>query len=267
MSMNLLDINLLQISARFFIFTVLLLSFSLLLRHGNVLSLAHAGFFILGYSALLLSFKFNLPFLIAILIPALFSFVLSYVLAASSLKLESYFPMAAFAFSELARGTVIKEIKESKHCLNIRIFEPSSFIVIFLFSFVVFYSINSVFSSRTGKLLKALEEESAQQAGILATIGENPEKLKTMLFLASSSLATLSGSLYAYYIGFSYEHFLLSLLLISSAVLGGSRKLSIALAGLFLFLGYEALAKVAGGNLILAGLIWIVLIFFITKNR
>jgi len=248
----------LKFLAEFFIFTIPLLGFNTMLGYGRTLSLSHVGFFILGYSALLISFELNIPFFAALLIPALLSLVFSYVLATSSLKFGSYFVIAAFAFMELARKIVAEEIKASKHCLNIRIFEPAFLIPIFVFSFAAFYAANYGLSSRFASIFKALKEDSTA----LVAFGENPEKLKTLLFVISSFFAAISGSLYAYYIGFNFEHLQLSLVFISSAILGSGGNLKAMLAGFVLLLIYGAFPPLAA-----AALIWAVLMIFIIKSR
>jgi|GEM_PF-6514925 len=197
-----------ELLAEFFIFMAAFLAFAVFVHYGNVLSLAHAGFFILGYGAFFISFRFGIPLLIAVFLTALLSLALAYVLAISSLKFQLYFPMITFAFAEL-----IRRISMEKTGLKL-VFDKKvaavDLILIFIFSLLTYLALSTVLKSRHGKILKALKEDRIA----LAASGENPERLKALLFIASVSFASVSGSLHAYYFGFNYEHSHILLLLL-----------------------------------------------------
>mgnify|MGYP002635297842 CR=1 FL=1 len=206
---------------------------NLLIGYTGQISLGHAGFFALGaYASTILTGRYGLPPMMALLAGALGVGSLSFIVARPILKLQGHY----LAMGTLGLGIIISIVLNQEADLTggpdgtsvtgFRVFnwEPTTefhwyWIVAGFLLLCVWLSLNLI-NSPVGRALRAVHgsEIAARTMGIDTT------RYKVLVFVVSAVLACIAGSLYAHYNGYitpSKANFFHSIELVTMVVLGG----------------------------------------------
>lgn len=201
--------------------TSLALSLNFLILTGHV-SLAHGAFLGIGaYTSTLLVMRLNGSFWVALPMAALMAAIISFLLGLLTLKMKGiYFALATFAFNEILRmiftgwvglfggPTGIPGIPPPNPIIipglaALRFDTKSNyFYIVSIFLLITSFVIIRLHRSRTGVILKAISQ------GELLTecLGINTMKFKIFAFVVSSTIAGVTGSIYAHYMHFVCPH-------------------------------------------------------------
>ncbi len=206
---------------------------NLLIGYTGQISLGHAGFFALGaYSSAILTDRYGLPPMAAMLTGALGVGLLSFIIARPILKLKGHY----LAMGTLGMGVIISIVLNqeadftggpdgmSVAALTIFGWEPVTefqwyWIAVGFLALCVWLSLNLI-NSPVGRALRAVHgsEIAARTMGIDTT------HYKVLVFVVSAVMACLAGSLFAHYNGYitpSKADFFYSIELVTMVVLGG----------------------------------------------
>jgi branched-chain amino acid transport system permease protein len=261
------------------IYSLTAIGLSLLIGFAGQISLGHAAFMAIGaYSSALISNKLGYHPVLGILLSILLNIIIGYIISKPILKLKGhYLAMATLGvgiiFHILFReanylgageGISIPDLKIFGHNFNEYSHkEMSYYYLVWTINFIIIILTLNFINSKVGRALKALHinELAAQSLGI------NCAKYKTFVFMFSSVLAGISGSLLAHYNSYilpSNFDFYTSIKIVSMVILGGVTSVWGAVLGCFLlmilpeFLGEFDEVE----HLIYGGVIVSVMIFF-----
>jgi branched-chain amino acid transport system permease protein len=240
-------------------YTILALSYNLVLGHTGLFSLAHAAFFAIGaYTSALLSVDWSMQFLPAILAAGLSSMVVAYAIIIVALKTTYHsFGLITLAFAsiisliyknwvEITRGPMgIPGVPRPYFELfSLRIDFSTDIHCYYLMLVVAVLSLwllHRVARSRVGRALAAIRENP-----ILAeSVGINSKKYMTLAFILGAFFAGISGSLYVHFVQYiNPDSFAMSLTVTALAMtiiggLGGFR--GVLLTSFILYLVPELL--------------------------
>jgi len=233
------------------IYAVVSANWNLLFGFAGVWSLAQLAMFAIGaYSSALLS-KAGVNPWIAMLVGVILSAIAALILSMVALRLKAtYFALVTLGFQEIVRGLVvviypgiifdIPHLEIWGFSFNMLGGVGYYYAFLFLFLFTLFLH-KKITSSYIGYATIALRESEMRAI----SIGINPVKVRTMLFLMSVILTSLLGSIYAHY----------------------TNSVSQSILGLDLFLTYLTILALGGiGTFygpVLASFIWVFLDFFL----
>lgn len=212
---------------------VVCVGLNLLIGYGGQISLGHAGFFALGaYGSAILTGKYGMPPLGAMLASAAGVGVLAFALGRPILKLKGHY----LAMATLGIGIIIHIVLKTESALTggpdgigVDAFSVAGFSVAgdrvwywlaaFLLVLAVWLSLNLV-DSPVGRALRAVHgsEVGAQVVGVDTT------HYKVLVFVVSAVFASLVGSLFAHKNAFitpDIGSFFRSIELVTMVVLGG----------------------------------------------
>lgn len=227
------DIYLVHIANMVGIGCILALSLNLLFGFTGQMSFAHAGFYGLGaYTSAILVTKYGFNFFVSIIPSILAAGFIALLVGHPTLKLRGHY----LAIFTLALGIGLYQFFQKSKITGgaVGIFNiprPTVFglslmdnryyyYLIFLFVGVVYFILNNLMKSSTGRAFLSLRENetSAQMLGISAS------NYKLLSFVLSAMLAGLAGTLYAPINGFiGPENFALdmSITILAMVVIGG----------------------------------------------
>ncbi len=191
------------------IYTILAISFQISLGFSGFLNLGHIAFFGIGsyvYAVLALNdFSFGVSLLTAVAFAGGVGFLLSIIL--QKLKGE-YFALVTLVFSFVVSTVFLSWKEVTNGPLGLPgiprpdifglVLESNISFFIFVLVFVIlsYIFVHKIYHSSFGKTLEAIRDDELA-AKIL---GKNTQKLKTISFVISTSLAGLAGVLFASYI-------------------------------------------------------------------
>jgi branched-chain amino acid transport system permease protein len=222
---------------------IVCIGLNLLIGYAGQISLGHAGFFGLGaYVAAILTSNYAVPPLAAMLLAALLVGILAFAVARPIMRLKGHY----LAMGTLGLGIIIAIVLNQEveltggpdgmpvDSFSLLGWQPYGdrvwyWIVGVLLLVTVWLALNLI-DSPVGRALRALHgsEVAAASAGI------NVVRFKVQIFVTSAILASLAGSVFAFYIGFitpGEANFLHSLELVAMVVLGGLASIYGALVG------------------------------------
>ena len=234
------------------IYAIVALGLNLLFGYAGQFSLGHAGFFAIGaYTSAVLTSRFGVPFIVALLAAGILTAVVGFLLGFPALRLSGpYLAVATLGFGLSIPQLILWQGAWTGGGMGIHNL-PLATIPIGLNDALVFrrdqdyYYLalgvlvvltiiaRNIVNSDTGRAFIAIRDsEIAARA-----LGVNLVRYKTMAFALSAFYAGIGGSLYAHLIhGISPEDFtvLLSIDFVTMIVLGGLGTVSGALLGAFL---------------------------------
>jgi branched-chain amino acid transport system permease protein len=193
------------------IFFVILMGLDLFIGYSGQLSLGHNGFFALGaYASAILTVKMGFSSWLAMVIGMVASLVIGLILAAPFIRLKGfYLALVTMAFGLIIHGMTLAlpEITNGaagmsgvpKLRLGSISLNTDFRYCLFLWALVIpiFWLCLNLMNSRVGRIFRAIrDDELAGQA-----TGIDTTKYKTIVFLLSGALASISGSLYTHYYG------------------------------------------------------------------
>lgn len=194
------------------IYTIVVIGLCLLMGYAGQVSLGHAAFYGLGaYGSGLLTAYWGFPTLPAMLIAALATALVAYVIGITTLRLKQHY----LALATLGAGVIIyiffnEQVNitggpsgfSSIPYFSIGSFqfdtEESYYFLVWAFVLLAVIFARNIVNSRIGRALRALHASE-----IAATCMSIPAfKYKVQVFVVSSIYASIAGSLYAHYITF-----------------------------------------------------------------
>jgi len=255
---------------------LIVLGLNLLMGYAGQISLGQAAFYGLGaYSSAILTTRYLLPPLLALILAALITGSTALIIGVPSLKLRGHY----LAMATLGFGIIVYIIFNELDWIT---GGPSGFLGIpalklgnitfhsqiqyyFLIwgvvSLVILFSRNLVYS-RVGRALRALNFSELAAQGV----GVNTSRHKLEIFIWSAICASLAGSLYAHYMSFispSSFGFHFSIELVTMVVVGGLASIWSSLGGaVILTLLPEILRILKDYDIIVYGLILMVVMIF-----
>ncbi len=262
------------------IHSILTVGLNLLMGYAGQISLGHAAFFGIGaYGSGILTATHGWPPLAALLVAALLTALIAFVIGIPSLKLTGYYlAMATLGFGIIvyimfremgqftggASGLVgIPPLKIAGWTLDSG--SEYFYLVWGLLCLVILLSLNIV-DSQVGRAFKAIHDSEIAAL----SLGIDTSRLKLKVFVLSAVYASIAGSIYAHYISFispSSFGFMFSIKLVTMVVIGGMASIWGALFGAAtITILPEILHVFSEYDVIVFGLILIVVMIFMPQG-
>jgi branched-chain amino acid transport system permease protein len=270
------------------IYIILTLGLNLLVGYSNLLSISHAAFYGIGaYLSVLALITFKLTLIPAIAFAAAGTAVLAYFIGKVSIRLKGdYFVLVTLGFQmivfailynwvNLTRGPYgIPGIPTPKLLGLVKINGISGFLalscVLVAIIIILYYRI---IHSPFGRILKGIRDD---EIGVLS-LGRNVTSFKIRAFVIGSSMAAVSGFLFASYVSYiDPTSFTLdeSIFIVSAVLIGGAGTIRGSIAGaIFVVVLPEALrflgmpdSIAANMRQIIYGLLLVTLMMFRPKG-
>lgn len=263
------------------IYAMVTLSLVMLVGYAGQISLGHAAFFGIGaYSAGILTTRFGVNPWIALLIGAALSTLIAYLIGLPSLKLKGhYLAMATLAFGIMIdiffieQGNLTGGPSGLTDIPGLSIFhfrfdsDLKYYFLVYFALMLEFIFLNNIVKSRVGRALKAIRdnEDAANATGIAVY------KYKLKIFEVSALLASVAGSLYAYYVNFidpSSFGFFPSVKFLVMVIVGGVSSLwgTVLGTGLITLLDFEWLSGIGDYSTFIYGVILLLLLMFLPNG-
>jgi branched-chain amino acid transport system permease protein len=179
----------------------IILASSLNLASGYLgqLTLGHAGFMSIGaYTSAILTTTYGMPFIVALIVGALFAAVVGLLIGIPTLRLRGdYLCIITLAFNEIIRIVMLNLniTKGAKGLMGIPSY--TTFTVAFLVMAITLFIIYSIVKSRHGRAIISIkEDETASELTGIPT-----SYYKILAFAVSAFFAGAAGALYAHYMG------------------------------------------------------------------
>lgn len=247
---------------------ILAVSLNLITGFTGQLSLGHSGFMAIGaYTSAYLSTTTNIPFIVSIIIGALFATVIGFIVGLPTLKLKGdYFAIATLGICEIIRVLItnIDALGGARGLSGIPR-ETNFTLVYFTMVLTIMVIANIIHSSKGRSMIAIRENEIAAEA-----MGVNTTKYKIMAFLVSVFFAGIAGGLFAHHNGFIQPtafNFLKSIEILTFVVLGGMGSISGSIiAAIVLTILPEALRSFADLRMIFYSLALIIVMIFRPKG-
>ncbi|HPP88670.1 MAG TPA: branched-chain amino acid ABC transporter permease [bacterium] len=260
-------------------FTLTALGLNLLIGFAGQISLGHAGFMTIGaYSSVYICNKLGYSALYGFALSILLNFIIGFLISKPILKLKGHY----LAMATLGIGLIIQIISrefmyfgggEGISLPDLKIFdfnfndfkhkEFAYYYLVWLLNFCVLKLSLNFINSKAGRALKALHinELAAQSLGI------NVTAYKTFIFVFSTILAGISGSIAAHYNSYILPTTFdlhTSIKLVTMVILGGTLNIWGTLFGVFILMIIpELLGKFDEYEGIVLGAVLIVILLFL----
>jgi len=252
---------------------------NLLMGYAGQISLAHGAFAGLGgYISAILVGNFGLPPLVAITSALVFMAIFAYLISKPILKLSGHY----LAMATLGIGIIINIILNSEEeltggadgmsveSLSLFGFTFSEswqwYLLAALLLLFTLWLIENLIDSPLGRILRSIHDSEKASS----SVGVDVSHYKTVVFVISVVIATLAGSLYAFFSGFispqeaSFNH---SIELVVMVVLGGMGRLYGAVIGAFILTALpQILTSFEEYQTLIYGTIIILVMIFMPKG-
>ncbi len=252
----------------------------ILFGYSGQISLGHAGFYCIGaYSSAILSKSLGLPVVLTVIFGAMLATIIAILIALPAARLIHHFlALITIAFGELIYLFVAHADKLTGGFSGIN-FIPKPAVGGFVFDtnlsyyyFVLFFTLilllvkARIVSSRTGRALIAVRENTHSSDGI----GINVKKYKVLAFALSAFYAGIAGALYGHLIGFiSPESFQFSqsIVFLTMLLFGGMGNFwGPVIGAVTLTMVAESLQKLGSYQMLIYGIFLLVIIVFIPSG-
>ncbi|MDP7355469.1 MAG: branched-chain amino acid ABC transporter permease [Desulfobacterales bacterium] len=263
------------------IYSLITIGLSLLMGYAGQISLGQAAFYGIGaYVSAILTVTYGLNPWFCMVIGMIVAAIVAVLVGVPSLKLKGhYLAMATLAFGIIVFIIFNEEVEwtggpdgmSGIPGLSLFGFAFDSvekyYYLVWFFVFSVFVFTINVIQSRTGRALRAIHSSEAASSAM----GINVSRFKVVVFVYSAILASLAGSLYAYYLNFinpSTFDLFFSIKLLIMIALGGMHDIWGAIIGAFLitFLSFEWLHFFEEFEVIVYGVILLLVIIFLPQG-
>jgi branched-chain amino acid transport system permease protein len=241
------------------IYSMVTMSLNLLAGYTGLLSVAHAAFYGIGaYSAALLAMKVGLPFWMNIPAGILVAGTIAFLVAIPSLRThDDYFVITTFAFQIIIFSIMNNWISftggplglpgiPQPEILGITLSSRKSFLLlVIIFGVLAYFFLNRLVKSPFGRVLKAIREDEI----FTMSLGKNVTKYKVTVFVVGASVASVGGSLYAYYIRFidpTSFTVMESIFMLSIVIIGGAGNLKGSIIGSMILLFIPEMVRFIG---------------------
>ena len=240
------------------IYAILATSFNLLIGFAGLFAFGHAGFYALGaYATALTAIRLHLPFPLPLIVSVVVTGVVGLAVALPSLRIAGiYLVITTLALQVITIDVIINWTSLTGGPTGISdvppivlfgetLSGPARFLPLAAVSALVCFLIaRHVGGSPFGRALRAMRENESAAA----SVGKNIFYLKVSAFGMAAALASVAGSLFAYYLSYvGADSFQVSetVLILSMVVVGGTGNLvGSVLGAAFLVVLPEALAFV-----------------------
>jgi len=217
------------------IYIILSSSLNLIAGYTGLISIAHASFYAIGaYVVALMALKLDTPFILNVPCAILLAASLGFIIGAPSLRIrDDYFVIVTFGFqiltftvlknwNSLTRGALGLPGIPQPVVFGLKISSLISFLILTIFLCIItLLIIYRVTHSPYGRILKAIREDEV----FAQAIGKDVSSHKIIVFILGAGLASIAGSLHAYYISFidpSSFTVMESIFIISIVIIGGA---------------------------------------------
>ena len=260
--------------------TLIVIGINLLIGFAGQISLGHAAFYGIGaYSSAILTTMYNVNPWFAMVLAAIITGIVAYLIGKPSLKLKGhYLVMATLGFNIIITVILVQweEVTGGPSgvpgipYLQIGSFSFDSdkkiFFLIWLFVIISLILAFNLVNSRVGRALRAVHGSEIAAS----SLGINLSEFKVKVFVLSAIFASIAGSLYAHYVTFiSPKTFdiMFSIKLIIMSIFGGISTIWGALIGsaTLTILG-EILTYVKDYSAIALGIILVVTLMFFPEG-
>jgi branched-chain amino acid transport system permease protein len=270
----------LQVAVMVGIFALLALSLNVLSGYAGMISLGHAGFFLIGsYTSAILSTRFGLPFPVSLIAATAVTAVSGLLLAIPAMKLSGHF----LAVITIAFGLILHLLSVNLESIThgvsgiSNIARPSlggwtlksdlsyCFLVLAVLG-IVCALVAAYTRSGYGRALSALRDDEVA-AGCM---GVNVNMAKFHAFVISAGIAGLAGCLYAHYVRYiNPESFTLDIsirILIMMVVGGIGSILGSVVGALVVYVLPEALRFLNDYYYLVFGVVIVLLMLFLPRG-
>lgn len=244
----------------------IILSTSLNLINGftGQFSIGHAGFMAVGaYLSAVMTVKFQLPFIVAILGGAVAAGILGFVIGLPTLRLSGdYLAIATLGLGEIIRITIlnIQYVGGASGFMGIP--RHTSFTwAFFIMLFILFFIKNFINSSHGRACISVRENEIAAEA-----MGVDTTKYKVLAFTIGAAFAGVAGALFSHYFYIAHPAsftFMRSFDILTMVVLGGLGSTTGAITGAILLTFVSAaLASYPEWRMVIYSIMLIILMLY-----
>jgi len=220
------------------IYSILGVSFNLILGYTGLIAMCHAAFFGIGaYTAALLGIHFGVNFLIGIAAGMVVTGIIGLLVALPAIRVrDEYLIVTTLALLMIIYTVMMNWIDVTRgaagltgiprpRLLGLEISTPTQFLPLMaIFGLLCFLISRRIVTSPFGRALKALrEDEVAAQA-----LGKNITSFKIRVFVIGGALAAVAGGLFAHYMAYiSPFYFTLteSIFIFAVVIIGGAANL------------------------------------------
>ena len=270
----------LQIAVMVGIFALLALSLNVLSGYAGMISLGHAGFFLIGsYTSAILATRFGMPFPVSLAAATALTAVSGLLLAVPAMKLSGHF----LAVITIAFGLILHLLSVNLESITngvsgiSNIARPglgswslksdlSYYFFVLAMLALVCVLVSAYVRSGYGRALRALRDDEIA-AGCM---GVNVNVAKIHAFVISAGIAGLAGSLYAHYVRYiNPESFTLdiSIRILIMMVVGGIGSILGSVVGAFVvYVLPETLRFLNDYYYLVFGLVIILLMLFLPRG-
>ena len=239
-------------------------SLNLINGYTGQFSLGHAGFMAVGaYVSAIITVKFQLPFLLAIVVGALASGLLGLLIGLPTLRLNGdYLAIATLGLGEIIRITIlnIPYVGGASGFMGIPRYTNFAW-AFFGCLFTLFFIKNLVNSSHGRACISIRENEIAAEA-----MGIDTTKYKVLAFTIGAAFAGVAGALFAHYFYIAHPAsftFMMSFNYLTMVVMGGLGSITGSVAGaVILTFVSAALASWPEWRMIVYSLVLILLMIY-----
>jgi len=259
--------------------SMIVIGLNLLMGYAGQISLAHGAFAGLGgYISAILVGHFGLPPLVSIGSALVFMALFAYLISKPILKLSGHY----LAMATLGIGVIITIILNSEEeltggtdgmsveSLTLFGFTLSEswewYLLSALLLLLLLWAAENLIDSPLGRILRSIHDSEKASS----SVGVDVSHYKSIIFVISVVIATLAGSLYAFFSGFispqeaSFNH---SIELVVMVVLGGMGRLYGAVVGAFILTALpQLLTSFEEYQTLIYGSIIILVMIFIPKG-
>lgn len=219
------------------LYIMLAQSLNLILSYGDMVSLAHAGFYGVGaYSGVLLSVEYGLGFPLSLAGAALIGASIAFLSSSLIARLvEEYFVIATIAIqvilfsfmnnlNDLTNGPLGISVNQQIAILGFELSSKASILALLFAIMIIHYVIYSrVAAAPFGKKLLVINTDEVYAK----SIGINVSSVKVSAFVISSISASIAGTVFAYYVSYiDPSSFTIneSIAILTIAIMGGYKR-------------------------------------------
>ncbi|WP_110956367.1 branched-chain amino acid ABC transporter permease [Anaerosinus massiliensis] len=207
-------------------------SLNLINGYTGQFSLGHAGFMAVGaYMSAIITVKFQLPFILAIIVGAAGAGLLGFLIGLPTLRLSGdYLAIATLGLGEIIRITIlnIPYVGGASGFMGIPRYTNFAW-AFFVCLFTLFFIKNLVNSSHGRACISIRENEIAAEA-----MGIDTTKYKVIAFTIGAAFAGVAGALFAHYFYIAHPAsftFMMSFNYLTMVVMGGLGSITGSVAG------------------------------------
>lgn len=239
-------------------------SLNLINGYAGQFSLGHAGFMAIGaYMSAIITVKFQLPFILAILVGAGGAGLLGFLIGLPTLRLNGdYLAIATLGLGEIIRITIlnIPYVGGASGFMGIPRYTNFAW-AFFVCLFTLFFIKNLVNSSHGRACISVRENEIAAEA-----MGIDTTRYKVIAFTIGAAFAGVAGALFAHYFYIAHPAsftFMASFNYLTMVVMGGLGSITGSIAGaVILTFVSAALASWPEWRMIIYSLVLILLMIY-----